>query len=101
MGRFDLMHERMDRAAQGDVAAKPPSHYGARLVYDSIVHAAKPLRFLADLVGIDRIVLGTDYSFPPADLNPLASLRAAGFSATDIERVAEGNPRRCFKRLRG
>ena len=27
MGRFDLMHERMDRAAQGDVAAKPPSAY--------------------------------------------------------------------------
>ncbi len=100
MGRFDLMHERMDRPAQGDVAARPPSGYGAQLVYDSIVHAAKPLRFLADMVGIDRIVLGTDYSFPPADLDPLASLRAAGFSATDIGRVAEGNPRRCFKRLR-
>ena len=28
MGRFDLMHERMDRAAQGDVAARPPSAYG-------------------------------------------------------------------------
>jgi aminocarboxymuconate-semialdehyde decarboxylase len=100
MGRFDLMHERMDRAAQGDVAAKPPSHYGARLVYDSIVHAAKSLRFLADAVGIDQIVLGTDYSFPPADLDPLASLRAAGFSAADVEKVAEGNPRRLFKRLR-
>src|SRR6266851_3933059 len=24
-GRFDIMHARMDRAAQGDVAAKPPS----------------------------------------------------------------------------
>ena len=24
-GRFDVMHRRMDRAAQGDVAAKPPS----------------------------------------------------------------------------
>jgi aminocarboxymuconate-semialdehyde decarboxylase len=101
MGRFDLMHERMDRAAQGDVAAKPPSHYGARLVYDSIVHAAKSLRFLADAVGIDQIVLGTDYSFPPADLDPLASLRAAGFSAADVEKMAEGNPRRLFKRLRG
>jgi aminocarboxymuconate-semialdehyde decarboxylase len=99
-GRFDLMHARMDRAAQGDVAAQPPSAYGARMVYDSIVHAEKPLRFLADLVGIDRIVVGTDYSFPPADLDPLASLRAAGFSAADIEKVAEDNPRRYFKRLR-
>jgi aminocarboxymuconate-semialdehyde decarboxylase len=101
MGRFDLMHERMDRAAQGDVAVAPPSVYGGRMVYDSIVHAAKPLRFLADAVGIEQIVLGTDYSFPPADLDPLASLRAAGFSAGDIDKIAERNPRRCFKRLRG
>jgi aminocarboxymuconate-semialdehyde decarboxylase len=101
MGRFDLMHERMDRAGQGDVAAKPPSAYGAQMVYDTIVHAPKPLRFLADSVGLDRIALGTDYSFPPADLDPLASLRAAGFSAADIDRVADGNPRRYFKRLRG
>ena len=101
MGRFDLMHERMDRAAQGDIAAQPPSVYGGRMVYDSIVHSAKPLRFLADAVGIEQIVLGTDYSFPPADLDPLASLRAAGFSAGDIDKIAERNPRRCFKRLGG
>jgi aminocarboxymuconate-semialdehyde decarboxylase len=31
MGRFDLMHERMDRAGQGDVAAKPPSAYAGRM----------------------------------------------------------------------
>ncbi len=101
VGRFDLMHQRMDRVAQGDVAQRPPSAYAARLVYDSIVHAPKPLRFLADSVGLDRVVLGTDYSFPPADLDPLASLRDAGFSAAEIEQVAEANPRRYFKRLAG
>jgi aminocarboxymuconate-semialdehyde decarboxylase len=69
------------------------------MVYDSIVHASKPLRFLADLVGIDRLVLGTDYSFPPADLSPLASLRAAGFDAADIKKIAEDNPYRLFPRL--
>ena len=26
-GRFDIMHRRMDRAAQGDVAAQMPSAY--------------------------------------------------------------------------
>jgi aminocarboxymuconate-semialdehyde decarboxylase len=101
MGRFDLMHERMDRIAQGDVAAKPPSAYASLMVYDSIVHAPKPLRFLADTVGLDRLVLGTDYSFPPADLDPLASLKAAGFSAADIAAVADENPRRFFKRMKG
>jgi aminocarboxymuconate-semialdehyde decarboxylase len=101
MGRFDLMHERMDRTAQGDVAAKPPSAYASLMVYDSIVHAPKPLRFLADAVGLDRLVLGTDYSFPPADLDPLTSLRAAGFSAADIAAVADANSRRFFRRMKG
>jgi aminocarboxymuconate-semialdehyde decarboxylase len=70
------------------------------MVYDTIVHAPKPLKFLADLVGIDRLVLGTDYSFTPADLNPLESLRAAGFSVAAIETIAETNPRRIFPRLK-
>jgi aminocarboxymuconate-semialdehyde decarboxylase len=101
IGRFDLMHQRMDRAAQGDVAAKPPSAYARLMAYDSIVHAPKPLRFLADEMGLEQVVLGTDYSFPPADLAPLAHLEAAGFSAAEIAVIADANPRRIFKRLRG
>jgi len=98
-GRFDIMHTRMDRAAQGDVAQKPPSAYASTMAYDTIVHAPKALRFLADLAGIDRLVLGTDYSFPPADHAPLGGLKAAGFSAADIGRIADENPRRLFSRL--
>jgi aminocarboxymuconate-semialdehyde decarboxylase len=99
-GRFDIMHRRMDRAAQGDVAAKPPSEYVARMVYDTIVHAAKPLRFLIDMVGLENVVLGTDYSFPPADMEPLALLRAAGLAPAQIRAIADENPRRVFARLR-
>jgi aminocarboxymuconate-semialdehyde decarboxylase len=99
-GRFDIMHRRMDRAAQGDVAAKPPSAYAAQMAYDSIVHAPKPLRFLIDAVGLDNVVLGTDYSFPPADMEPLALLRSAGLSAAEIQAIADANPRRVFGRLR-
>jgi aminocarboxymuconate-semialdehyde decarboxylase len=99
-GRFDIMHRRMDRAAQGDVAAEAPSAYAARMAYDSIVHAPKALRFLIDLVGLDNVALGTDYSFPPADMEPLALLRSAGLSAADIEAIADTNPRRIFARLR-
>jgi aminocarboxymuconate-semialdehyde decarboxylase len=98
-GRFDIMHERMDRAAQGNVARKPPSAYAAQMAYDSIVHAPQPLRFLIDFAGIDNVLLGTDYSFPPADMAPLALLRAAGLSNADVEAIADTNPRRVFSRL--
>lgn len=99
-GRFDVMHRRMDRAAQGNVAARPPSAYATQMAYDSIVHAPNTLRFLIDVVGLDNVLLGTDYSFPPADMEPLALLRSAGLSVAEIETIADANPRRVFARLR-
>jgi aminocarboxymuconate-semialdehyde decarboxylase len=99
-GRFDIIHRRMDRAAQGDVAAKMPSAYATQMAYDSIVHAPKALRFLIEVAGLDNVLLGTDYSFPPADMEPLALLRSAGLSAADAQAIADDNPRRVFARLR-
>lgn len=99
-GRFDIMHERMDKAGQGDVAAQPPSAYASRMLYDSITHGPKPLRFLIDMVGIDNVVLGTDYSFPPAEMTPLAALRRAKLTPAAIDAIADANPRRVFSRLR-
>jgi aminocarboxymuconate-semialdehyde decarboxylase len=52
------------------------------------------------LVGLNRLVLGTDYSFPPADMSPLEGLRASGFGAVEIETIIEANPRRLFPRLK-
>lgn len=95
-GRFDIMHQRMDRAAQGDVVQNAPTAYVSRFAYDSILHHGAPLRYLADLAGIDRIMMGTDYSFPPADLSPLATLKAAGFTAAQLEDITVGNALRLF-----
>ena len=99
-GRFDVMHQRMDKAGQGNVAARPPSAYASQMAYDSIVHAPKALRFLIDVVGRDNVLLGTDYSFPPADMAPMALLSASGLSKTDVAAIADANPRRLFSRLR-
>jgi hypothetical protein len=48
---------------------------------------------------VDRLVIGSDDGFPPADHDPLGSLRRAGFSEEEIHRIAEANPRRLFARL--
>lgn len=100
IGRFDVMHERGDRNGQGLSAAQPPSAYLRRMYYDTIVHAPAALRFLAAVVRADRIVVGTDESFPPADRNPVGSLARAGFSAADIRCIGEENPRRLFRGLK-
>ena len=99
-GRFDVMHRRMDKAGQRNVAAKTPSAYAREMHYDSIVHAPKALRFLIDIAGIDNVLLGTDYSFPPADMEPLDLVKAAGLSKADSEAISDGNPRKLFSRLK-
>jgi aminocarboxymuconate-semialdehyde decarboxylase len=70
------------------------------MYYDSILHDPAALRHLADLTGVERIVIGSDYSFPPADHDPLATLAKAGFSSDEIHRIAETNPRELFRLIR-
>lgn len=98
-GRFDVMHERMDRKQQGDVAKNAPSTYLRRFYYDSILHDVDILKWLATRVSVDRIVLGSDYSFPPADLDPVDTVRKASFSAAETKMILEDNPRALFPQL--
>jgi aminocarboxymuconate-semialdehyde decarboxylase len=62
-GRFD--HGYQVRPEAQEHAQLFPSEYLRRLHYDSLVHSYRNLRQLIDTVGIDRVVLGTDY---PADM---------------------------------
>jgi aminocarboxymuconate-semialdehyde decarboxylase len=100
-GRFDCMHERMDRIAQGDVAAQRPSDYLTRFYYDTILHDPSALRWLAEKVTTRQIVLGTDDSFPPADRDPIGTAKRAGFDGDTLQDMCEANPRRLFPRLPG
>lgn len=96
VGRFDRMYRAADHAATGIVATDTPSAYLTRFHYDTILHDGAALRFLAGCVGVGQLVLGTDLPFPPGDPDPLRTLRIAGFSETDIERIGETTPRRLF-----
>ncbi|MFZ1701587.1 MAG: amidohydrolase family protein [Pyrinomonadaceae bacterium] len=47
-----------------------PRKYLSQIYFDSLVHEAAQLDFLIDLVGSDRVMLGTDYPFPLGELEP-------------------------------
>jgi aminocarboxymuconate-semialdehyde decarboxylase len=49
-----------------------------RFHYDTVVHDAGLLRALADTVGEDRVLLGSDHPFDMGDLRPSDTVRAAG-----------------------
>ncbi|MGC0327414.1 aminocarboxymuconate-semialdehyde decarboxylase [Streptomyces sp. SAI-170] len=75
--------------AQG--CARPPSSYLKRLYFDSLVHDPYVLRELVRVAGADRVLLGSDFPFDMGTEDPLADLRAAGLSDTDLEAVRGGN----------
>jgi aminocarboxymuconate-semialdehyde decarboxylase len=96
IGRFDCAHEMMDRKASGDVAAHKPSHYLRRFFYDTLVHNPESLRFLANFVKVDRLLLGSDDPFPVADVDPVRILHRAGLSEQEIQQITVDNPQKLF-----
>jgi aminocarboxymuconate-semialdehyde decarboxylase len=58
----------------------------AAMYYDTIVQDPRALRYLADIVGAGRIMMGSDMPFPIGDLAPLKIVGETSFS--DSERAA-------------
>lgn len=48
----------------------PPKDYLGHFYLDSLVHDPKALKYLVELVGAEKICLGTDYPFPLGELVP-------------------------------
>ena len=96
IGRFDRIHRVADPKATGNVAEHPPSQYLNRFHYDTILNHGPALNYLRELVGIERLLLGTDLPFPPGDPDPLTTLRGAGFRASEINQIVDTNPNRLF-----
>jgi len=70
----------LDKDKLGDPDAALASMY-----YDTIVQDTRTLRYLADIVGADRLMMGSDMPFPIGDLAPLKIVQETSF--TDAERA--------------
>jgi aminocarboxymuconate-semialdehyde decarboxylase len=62
LGRLENAWQHRD-VARG-VAAHPPSHYLDRFYVDSAVFDPRALQLLIEVMGEDRVMLGSDYPFP-------------------------------------
>lgn len=66
------------------------------LYYDTIVHDPRALRFMADIVGADRIMMGSDRPFPIGDFTPTDTVAKAAFSAEEQASINGGLATRLF-----
>ena len=67
-------------------ALNDPDAALAAMYYDIIVQDPRALRYLADIVGPERIMMGSDMPFPIGDLAPTNIVAETKF--TDAERAA-------------
>jgi aminocarboxymuconate-semialdehyde decarboxylase len=93
-GRFDRVYRDLKAPT---APAQPPSAYLRRFYYDTILHHSAALRYLHDLVGSDRLLLGTDYPFPMDDRSALRLLEQAGCSADEVAQIGGGTAQRLFR----
>ncbi|MDB5650926.1 MAG: Aminocarboxymuconate-semialdehyde decarboxylase [Hyphomicrobiales bacterium] len=75
---------------------RSPSEYLKMLWYDSCVYDVDALRVLVGKVGIDRVVLGTDY--PVGDRKPHDFIASCGFDATDTQLILRKNAEQLLER---
>jgi aminocarboxymuconate-semialdehyde decarboxylase len=64
---------------------------------DTIVHDPRVLRFVADMMGAGRIMLGSDMPFPIGDAEPRKILDAASISPADAASITGGLARTLFR----
>ncbi|WP_306320194.1 MULTISPECIES: amidohydrolase family protein [unclassified Streptomyces] len=73
LGRADNAWRRRD-IVRAD-SPKPPSAYTDRFFVDSAVFDPRALRLLVDVMGVERVMLGTDFPFPLGEQDPGAVVR--------------------------
>jgi aminocarboxymuconate-semialdehyde decarboxylase len=95
IGRFDRGHAGREEV-RADGAARP-SGYLRRFHYDTLVQFPRALAYLVDVVGADRVLLGSDHPFWMGDPVPLAVVSEAGLTAEAQRAILGDNATRLFK----
>ena len=70
--------------------ARNPREYLKRLYFDSCVHDPQALRYLLDVAGVERVMLGTDYPFPLGEQTPGSGIDALGLDDHGRARLFHG-----------
>ncbi len=88
IGRWD--HAWRSRRSLARHIDRAPSEYLQGFYFDSLTHDHDALALLADRVGWDHVVLGSDYLFDMADADPAASVRRHQLDASTEAAVLGG-----------
>jgi aminocarboxymuconate-semialdehyde decarboxylase len=98
-GCFPYIAGRVERGlrAMNFKLQHPFRDYIRRFHYDSLTFYPETMRFLVDLVGSDRVVIGTDDYARMNVENPTDFIEQLNFPAADRDRILSGNAARLYR----
>ena len=67
-----------------------------RLYFDTVLFEPRALRFLCDMVGAEKVVLGSDYPFGIGDLAPVDVVENTQLTKAERDAILGGNAARIF-----
>ncbi len=68
-----------------------PLDYARTLYYDTLVFDRRTIRYLADMVGVSQLTVGTDYPYAEREDPVGLTLRSAGFTPDEVEDILSRN----------
>jgi aminocarboxymuconate-semialdehyde decarboxylase len=74
-----------------------PAEELALLYTDSILHDPRVLRFVVEMIGADRVMMGSDMPFPIGDETPAKIVAAAGLKPEQVASITGGLARKLFR----
>jgi aminocarboxymuconate-semialdehyde decarboxylase len=86
-----IRHGARVRPEVRGTTANAPIDLAKRFYYDSLTHSGRALHFLVEMVGCDRVMLGSDYPFDMRDRDPIVGVNSLlGPTQEDIEGILGG-----------
>jgi aminocarboxymuconate-semialdehyde decarboxylase len=75
---------------------RKPSAYLKKVYCDSIVQSVTSLQYLVQVVGADRVVVGTDYPMAMGDFESVAKVMRLDLSVAQRELILGGNAKKAL-----
>lgn len=96
IGRMNQGYRQKPGLAGRHLTMEPLGYLRRNVYVDTVLNDPAVLRFLVDLLGADRILVGTDYPFEMGELDPVTFVRSAGLPEPAVEAILSGNATRLF-----
>lgn len=94
VGRF--MHGWEVRPECQKIKRSPLEYMRSNFFFDALVFHPPIVRFLVDLMGSERVMLGTDLAYDMTDQNIVQTLQSAGLSEEEYTNITHRNAQQLF-----